>query len=141
MKATSRTEAFWKADMLFPGDYEKDEKASANAGYTILRGTRCPQSWISDLGTRLEVNVVNDEETKTFTIWIEDDNAVDPTEAKLLKYLQSQMDDFQKDLERYGFDEYVEEKMDAMIACKEMAEAIIGKPVNLRKDGKVTIGL
>ena len=59
----------------------------------------------------------------------------------LIGYLQSQMDDFQKDLKRYGSeDRIVNKKLDAMIACKEMVEALIGEPVNLQLDGKVTIG-
>lgn len=63
------------------------------------------------------------------------------TKEDLLRYLQNQMDDFKKNEERYGIeDRYVEHKLDAMIACKEMVEALIGEPVNLRKDGKVTTG-
>ena len=30
--------------------------------------------------------------------------------------------------------------IDEMIACKEMVEAVICEPVNLRFDGKVTVG-
>lgn len=60
---------------------------------------------------------------------------------QLIQYLQSQMDDFQKEKERYGMDDrMVIKKFDAMIACKEMAEALIGEPVNLGMDGKVTVG-
>ena len=56
-------------------------------------------------------------------------------------YLQSQMDDFQTDLKKYGKkDRIVTKKCDAMIACKEMAEAILREPVNLGIDGIVTIG-
>lgn len=63
------------------------------------------------------------------------------TKEDLLRYLQSQMDDFKKNEERYGIEnEWVSHKLDAMIACKEMVEALIGEPVNLRKDGKVTTG-
>lgn len=59
----------------------------------------------------------------------------------LLNYLQSQMDDFKEEEARWGtHDRVVEEKLDAMIACKEMVEALIGAPVNLQKDGKVTVG-
>lgn len=60
----------------------------------------------------------------------------------LIRYLQSQMDDYKKNEMRYGMDDrIVEKKLDAMIACKEMVEAIIREPVNLQLDGKVTIGL
>ncbi len=63
------------------------------------------------------------------------------TKENLINYLQSQMDDFTKDKERYGIeDRIVEHKLDAMIACKEMVESLIGEPVNLGLDGKVTTG-
>lgn len=59
----------------------------------------------------------------------------------LATYLQSQMDDFQADLKKYGKkDRIVTKKCDAMIACKEMAEAILREPVNLGINGIVTIG-
>lgn len=59
----------------------------------------------------------------------------------LIAYLQSQLTDFQNELAKYGADDrMVEKKFDAMIACKEMVESLIQMPVNLRKDGKVTIG-
>ena len=63
------------------------------------------------------------------------------TKETLINYLQSQMDNFMKEKERYGIeDRYVERKLDAMIACKEMVESLIGEPVNLQKDGRVTTG-
>ena len=63
-------------------------------------------------------------------------------ESALLRYLQSQMDDFKREEKRYGIgDRMVMKKLDAMIACKEMVESIIQKPVNLQQDGIVTIGL
>ena len=63
------------------------------------------------------------------------------TAKDLLRYLQSQMDDFQEDLKRFGSDDrIVHSKLEAMIACKEMVEALIEEPVNLQKDGKVTVG-
>lgn len=58
----------------------------------------------------------------------------------MINYLQSMMNKFKHDEARYGMDRHTEHLLDAMIACKEMAEALIGEPVNLRKDGKVTIG-
>ena len=59
----------------------------------------------------------------------------------MLRYLQGMMDDFMKEKARFGAgDRIVEEKLDAMIACKEMVEALIHEPVNLQKDGKVTVG-
>ena len=63
------------------------------------------------------------------------------TEESLINYLQSQMNDFIKEKERYGVeDRIVDRKYDAMIACKEMVESLIGEPVNLGLDGKVTTG-
>ena len=59
----------------------------------------------------------------------------------MINYLQSQMDDFEKYRKRYGDnDRIVEHKLDAMIACKEMVESLIGEPVNLQMDGRVTVG-
>ncbi len=67
---------------------------------------------------------------------------MDITEETLLKYLQSQLDDFEKEKALYGPDDRcVNKKFTGLIANKEMVEAIIGKPVNLGKDGKVTVGL
>lgn len=60
---------------------------------------------------------------------------------KMINYLQSMMDSFQEDLKKYGMeDRMVQKKLDAMIACKDMAEAIIGMPINLQQDGLVTVG-
>ena len=63
------------------------------------------------------------------------------TEEMLIRYLQSQMDDFKEWEEKFGLDDrIVQHKMDAMIACKEMVESLICQPVNLRRDGVVTVG-
>lgn len=63
------------------------------------------------------------------------------TANDLLNYLQSQMDDYQKCKECFGVtDIIVMSKCSAMIACKEMVEALICEPVNLQKDGRVTVG-
>ena len=62
------------------------------------------------------------------------------TKEDLLRYLQSQMDDFKKNEAKFGMDRFTEHKLDAMIACKEMVEALIQEPVNLRQDGRVTTG-
>ena len=60
---------------------------------------------------------------------------------QMLRYLQSQMDDYKQEEQKYGADDrIVRKKCDAMIACKEMAEALIGMPVNLQIDGRVTVG-
>ena len=60
---------------------------------------------------------------------------------KMLAYLQNLMDEFMKEKERFGEDDRIVSKMlNNLIACKEMTEALIGEPVNLQMDGKVTIG-
>ena len=62
------------------------------------------------------------------------------TEA-MIQYLQSMLDDFEVNRKRYGDDDrIVNKKFDAMIACKNMVEELIQEPVNIRQDGKVTIG-
>lgn len=59
----------------------------------------------------------------------------------MIAYLRSMMDDFMEEKERFGIeDRIVQKKMQAMIDCKNMVEALIGLPVNLQKDGKITIG-
>ena len=60
---------------------------------------------------------------------------------QMINYLQSMMDEFKRREAKFGIDNpYTEELLDKMIACKEMAEALIGEPVNLGLDGKVTVG-
>ena len=59
----------------------------------------------------------------------------------LLDYLQTLLDEFLEDREHYGAsDRIVQREMHDMIACKEMVETLIRVPVNLQKDGKVTVG-
>lgn len=63
------------------------------------------------------------------------------TEKRMLDYLQAKLTRFQKEEAKYGMDdETVNRLFDEMIACKEMVEALIQKPVNLQQDGTVTIG-
>lgn len=70
MTVQNREEAWREADRLFPTDYIKDDRASERAGYPIFRSTADGnESWISDLGNRLEVNT---EDGKTVNIWIEE---------------------------------------------------------------------
>lgn len=60
---------------------------------------------------------------------------------QMIAYLQQMVDAFLKAREMYGpTDRDVNKKFDAMIACKEMAEALIGEPINLQMDGMVTVG-
>lgn len=60
---------------------------------------------------------------------------------EMIEYLQGIMDRFMDNMVKYGRDDRMTEKyFDEMIACKEMVEALIGEPVNLRKDGYVTVG-
>lgn len=62
------------------------------------------------------------------------------TEKMMLDYLQSYLDFAMNEKERFGMDERTEGLFHGVIACKEMVEALIKAPVNLQKDGKVTVG-
>ena len=63
------------------------------------------------------------------------------TREQMIDYLQNKLDRFKVLEEKYGFEnEYVSEFFDEMIACKEMAEVLLGEPVNLGLNGKVTVG-
>ena len=71
MKVKSRKEAWDKADIIFPTDYNKDESRSKKAGYDIFYSTAAGvNAWISDLGDRLEVNLASGE---TVNIWIDEE--------------------------------------------------------------------
>ena len=60
---------------------------------------------------------------------------------EMLSYLQSMLDRFVKEKEQFGIEERgVQNLMTRMLACKDMVETLIGEPVNLQKDGKVTVG-
>lgn len=59
----------------------------------------------------------------------------------MLGYLQSLLTEFMSEKDAFGADDrIVNKKLDQMIACKEMAEVLIGEPVNLGKNGIVTTG-
>ena len=62
------------------------------------------------------------------------------TNEQMIAYLQSMMDKVKKYEEKGMPTEFLEDRIDAMIACKEMVETFIGEPVNLQMDGKVTVG-
>jgi len=58
MTVKNREEAWEQANKLFPTDYEKDERASQNAGYPIYMSTaEGVNAWISDLNVTLELNM------------------------------------------------------------------------------------
>lgn len=145
MKVTSRDDAWELANIIFPTDYIQDEEATKKAGYPIYYSTaEGIHSWISDLGNRLELNILTKGKgVESKNIWVEEPKEVVQgfSKEQLIGYLQSQMDNFKKYENRYGIgNEIVIDKLDAMIACKEMVEALIQEPVNLRQDGKVTTG-
>lgn len=142
---TSRDSAWEAARLIFPTEFTRDYQSSVNAGYPIYRSNDSGNpSWLSDLGNRLELNIYNasTKATKSINIWVEEvKEQKDLSKDQLIAYLQSQMDNFKKEERRYGIgDRIVVSKLDAMIACKEMVEALIGEPINLRHDGKVTVG-
>lgn len=81
MKVTSREQAWQEVNKIFPTDYEKDEAASARAGYDIYRhATLNPYSRICDLGCRLEVLTGEYGETVT-NIWIVEEEEQNTAEA------------------------------------------------------------
>lgn len=137
MKAVSKKEAWKIVDAIFPTDYEEDGESSKTAGYPIYRSTdKNTDAWISDLGTCLEVNL---PKGKTINVNIEEDLIT--YRSELISYLQSEMDNFMEEKRKFGAeDRIVLKKLDALIANKEMVEALIREPVNLGKDGQVTVG-
>ncbi len=59
----------------------------------------------------------------------------------LLSYLQALLDEFMEDRGTYEpGDRIVQKRMHGMIACKEMVETLLRVPVNLQRNGKVTVG-
>lgn len=62
IECKNRQEAWREADRLFPTDYIKDEQSTEAAGYPIYRSTAEGNgSWISDLGTSLELNITTED--------------------------------------------------------------------------------
>ncbi len=65
---------------------------------------------------------------------------------KMIVYLQNELEDVLKEKEALSKDasenekRLVRKKFDVLIGNKELVEAMIGEPVNLSKDGKVTVG-
>ena len=63
------------------------------------------------------------------------------SQETMLNYLQMMLTAWKSDVDRYGRDDrFVQKDLDRMCACKSMVETLIGQPVNLRIDGKVTVG-
>ena len=59
----------------------------------------------------------------------------------MLDYLQSMLTCFLSDREEFGSsDPRVKDYMREMLSCKNMVECLIGCPVNLGMNGKVTVG-
>lgn len=85
MKVNSVKEAWGIANRLFPTDYRKSYERSERAGYDIYVSTADNnESWISDLGKRLEINVVNENGTKdTINIQIEETKTMKATVRSL----------------------------------------------------------
>lgn len=73
IRVKSVSEAWRAAARIFPTDYEKDESSSLRAGYPVYESVSTDERFagfhISDLNTRLELNMGNE----TVTIWIEED--------------------------------------------------------------------
>ena len=81
----STTEAWNKANEIFPTDYECDNQRSERAGYPVYSSTAEGHwyDYICDLGDRLELNLSNGD---TVNIWVkadEDEDNAEPTEAEI----------------------------------------------------------
>ena len=72
IKVKNKEEAWQEANRLFPTDYEQDTQATLNAGYPIYySAAEGNTSWISDLGDRLELNIVTKKkDVESISIWI-----------------------------------------------------------------------
>ena len=61
--------------------------------------------------------------------------------AAALQWLQEELDIYNEDAAHYGHeDRIVKHRLCRMLGMKDMLEALIGEPVNLQKDGLVTVG-
>lgn len=70
MQVKTVKDAWDLANRLFPTDYELDEQASKNAGYSIYTSTgEGVNAWISSLNDRLELN---HPDGRSENIWIEE---------------------------------------------------------------------
>lgn len=58
----------------------------------------------------------------------------------MIAYLQAGLTRWKEEEKRFPDDERTWKHLDRLIYQKEMVEALIGEPVNLQKDGKVTVG-
>lgn len=74
MKVKNMAEAWRKADNIFPTDYVLNSCKTEAAGYPIYTSTAENNlSWISDLGTRLELNIETDYKIETINLVIEEE--------------------------------------------------------------------
>lgn len=82
MIVKTTAEAWEAANKMFPTDYQKDEKASANAGYPIYYSTaEGVNAWISDLGNRLELNFPDGHSEN---IWIHEEEQGEDVEVTVI---------------------------------------------------------
>lgn len=73
MIVKSKEDAWFIANLIMKHDYELDSERSKNAGYPIYFTTeKGGDSWISDLGDRLEVNIG----ANSTSIWMEEAKCV-----------------------------------------------------------------
>ena len=79
-EAKSRDEAWEIVNRVFPSDYLEDGQASRNAGYPVYYSTAAGNnSWISDLSSRLEMNIETRDASGKITdfrsvnVWIEEE--------------------------------------------------------------------
>lgn len=136
---TARTAAeTWRlAQALFPTDYLYDKKSSDRAGYPIYKSTaEGNDSWISDLSTRLELNIYHGTEIETITIWVGDlienkHSEYVPTvsERDILKFVEKKLEAYHNLGKKDIPERMLQTFADALMAYNEMAEALTGKRV------------
>lgn len=131
---TTKEQAWAEANKIFPTDYDKDETASANAGYAIYRHRELNHyNRICDLGNRLEVLTGEYGEIVT-NIWIE---------PEIIKSMGTQMteSDYIRLCERNSKYELTEDKAKIYINSEYGFEAsrikIITEVETYYKDGNV----
>lgn len=116
MTVSSREIAWEKANIIFPTDYAKDERRSERAGYDIYYTTaQGVNAWISDLGSRLEVNLENGE---TVDIFIEDEP----------QFKEYQIEDALSLINDtiYEIDDKINHKLADVVGITEAREKLIG---------------
>lgn len=87
MRVRTKEEAWILASRLFPTDYVLDADRSEVSGYMVYTSTNDNvNAWISDLGSRLELNY---PDGKTENIWIGEEEEKKDCLESILKCINS----------------------------------------------------